>query len=98
MINYLLLEHYLITLVLGIGSVTSLVEEAMEVIKDAFIGIPYKVLLDVHKDPEEDAITMFLIVKNNLELSDWKIIDTQIEEWLLKLSPTILTCFSISMY
>ena len=70
----------------------------MKVIKDTFMGIPYKVLLDVHENPEEDRITMFLLIENDLELSDWNIVDTQIEEWLLKLSPTILTCFSISMY
>ena len=77
----------------------SLLDESLLKIKEIFNESIQELCLDLHEDPEEDIITLFLIVKTNLLPKDGLCRLERLEnDWLLdKVPPEILSIFSVTI-
>lgn len=76
----------------------SLLDESLLKIKEIFNESIQELCLYLHEDPEEDIITLFLIVKTNLLPKDGLSRLERLEnDWLLdKVPPEILSIFSVT--
>ncbi|VXD11347.1 hypothetical protein PL8927_140114 [Planktothrix serta PCC 8927] len=77
----------------------SLLDESLLKIKEIFNESIQELCLDLHEDPEEDIITLFLIVKTNLLPKDGLSRLKRLKnDWLLdKVPPEILSIFSVTI-
>lgn len=95
-INYLILESYLVIYTLDdfFPMVKESLQTARNILKDSYSGST----IDVHEDPEEDIITLFLDVQCAVNIKETLLKQEEFEmTWFLdKFCPNVLSIFSVS--
>lgn len=96
MMNYLILEYYLV--VLTLGHFLPLVEESLQVARNILNESYNSSTIDVHTDPEDCSITLFLDVQCALNIKETLLKQKEFEmTWFLdKFHPNVLSVFSVS--